>query len=311
MVQENNIKPKIIIICGPTASGKTALAVEVAKKLNSEVISADSMYIYKGLNIGTAKPTKDEQQGIVHHLIDVVSPFDSFTVSNYKNTAQPIINKLINENKIPVICGGTGFYINSLLYDLSYGNGNDNPEVREKYKNLASKNGNKFVYDILKSVDPISAEKLHFNDVKRVIRALEIYENGCKKSDIKDEFIPKYNYFAYSINHDRKTLYDRINTRVDFMIKNGLIDEVKSLIKSGVNRNLQCMQAIGYKEVFDYLDGIISIEELVDLIKLNTRHYAKRQLTYFKKIPNLINLEPANVDNLSDIIIKDIHKWLI
>lgn len=308
MVQENNIKPKIIIICGPTASGKTALAVEVAKKLNSEVISADSMYIYKGLNIGTAKPTKDEQQGIVHHLIDVVSPFDSFTVSNYKNTAQPIINKLINENKIPVICGGTGFYINSLLYDLSYGNGNDNPEVREKYKNLASKNGNKFVYDILKSVDPISAEKLHFNDVKRVIRALEIYENGCKKSDIKDEFIPKYNYFAYSINHDRKTLYDRINTRVDFMIKNGLIDEVKSLIKSGVNRNLQCMQAIGYKEVFDYLDGIISIEELVDLIKLNTRHYAKRQLTYFKKIPNLINLEPANVDNLSDIIIKDIHK---
>lgn len=308
MVQENNIKPKIIIICGPTASGKTALAVEVAKKLNSEVISADSMYIYKGLNIGTAKPTKDEQQGIVHHLIDVVSPFDSFTVSNYKNTAQPIINKLINENKIPVICGGTGFYINSLLYDLSYGNGNDNPEVREKYKNLASKNGNKYVYDILKSVDPISAEKLHFNDVKRVIRALEIYENGCKKSDIKDEFIPKYNYFAYSINHDRKTLYDRINTRVDFMIKNGLIDEVKSLIKSGVNRNLQCMQAIGYKEVFDYLDGIISIEELVDLIKLNTRHYAKRQLTYFKKIPNLINLEPANVDNLSDIIIKDIHK---
>ena len=308
MVQENNIKPKIIIICGPTASGKTALAVEVAKKLNSEVISADSMYIYKGLNIGTAKPTKDEQQGIVHHLIDIVSPFDSFTVSNYKNTAQPIINKLINENKIPVICGGTGFYINSLLYDLSYGNGNDNPEVREKYKNLASKNGNKYVYDILKSVDPISAEKLHFNDVKRVIRALEIYENGCKKSDIKDEFIPKYNYFAYSINHDRKTLYDRINTRVDIMIKNGLIDEVKSLIKSGVNRNLQCMQAIGYKEVFDYLDGIISIEELVDLIKLNTRHYAKRQVTYFKKIPNLINLEPTNVDNLSDIIIKDIHK---
>ena len=308
MVQENNIKPKIIIICGPTASGKTALAVEVAKKLNSEVISADSMYIYKGLNIGTAKPTKDEQQGIVHHLIDIVSPFDSFTVSNYKNTAQPIINKLINENKIPVICGGTGFYINSLLYDLSYGNGNDNPEVREKYKNLASKNGNKYVYDILKSVDPISTEKLHFNDVKRVIRALEIYENGCKKSDIKDEFIPKYNYFAYSINHDRKTLYDRINTRVDIMIKNGLIDEVKSLIKSGVNRNLQCMQAIGYKEVFDYLDGIISIEELVDLIKLNTRHYAKRQVTYFKKIPNLINLEPTNVDNLSDIIIKDIHK---
>lgn len=308
MVQENNIKPKIIIICGPTASGKTALAVEVAKKLNSEVISADSMYIYKGLNIGTAKPTKYEQQGIIHHLIDVVSPFDSFTVNNYKNTAQPIINKLINENKIPVICGGTGFYINALLYDLSYGNGNDNPEVREKYKNLASKNGNKYVYDILKSVDPISAEKLHFNDVKRVIRALEIYESGCKKSDIKDEFIPKYNYFAYSINHDRETLYDRINTRVDIMIKNGLIDEVKSLIKSGVNRNLQCMQAIGYKEVFDYLDGIISIEELVDLIKLNTRHYAKRQLTYFKKIPNLINLEPANVDNLSDIIIKDIHK---
>lgn len=306
MVQENSIKPKIIIICGPTASGKTALAVEVAKKLNSEVISADSMYIYKGLDIGTAKPDEIEMQGVKHHMINVVNANENFTVSDYKNLAEPILKNLINEGKTPVICGGTGFYINSLLYDLSYGNGNDNAEVREKYKKLAQENGNEFVYNILKEVDAESAQKLHYNDLKRVIRALEIYENGCKKSDIKDDFTPKYDYLAYTINHPREVLYDRINQRVDIMLNNGLIDEIKGLLSSGIDKSNQCMQGIGYKEILDYFDGNITLEQAIETIKLNTRHYAKRQITFFKRTEGLRNLTPSSIENMAETILKDL-----
>ena len=307
MVQENYLKPKIIIICGATASGKTKLAVELASALKTEVISADSMYIYKDLNIGTAKPYKTEMMGIKHHLINIVSPTENFTVSDYRNKAEPIINDLLSKNKIPIICGGTGFYINSLLYDLSYGNGNENLEVREKYKKLAELHGNEYVFNILKSVDEESAQKLHFNDLKRVIRALEIYENGTKKSDIKDDFTPKYNYYAYSLDYPREQLYDRINARVDLMIKNGLLDEIKNLLNQGVNREHQCMQAIGYKEILDYLDGDCTLEQAIDKIKLNTRHYAKRQITYFKKLPNLKLLTPNDTKKLVEFILKDIE----
>ena len=201
MVQTHCIDKKVLIICGPTASGKTALAVECAKLLNSEVISADSMYIYKGLDIGTAKPSIEERQGVLHHMIDVASPFDSFSVSDYKLQAEECLNRLFDKGKIPIICGGTGFYINSLLYDFSYGNSAANLEARNKYKELAEKYGNEYVYNVLAEVDPISAQKLHFNDVKRVIRALEIYESGYKKSDIIDDKKPKFDYAAYSIEH--------------------------------------------------------------------------------------------------------------
>ncbi len=306
MVQKNCIKPKIIIICGATATGKTELAVNLAKKLQTEVISADSMYIYKNLNVGTAKPTSEEMLGVTHHLIDVVLPTENFTVSDYKSLAEPIINQLLAKNRVPIVCGGTGFYINSLLYDLSYGNGNENTVVREKYKKLAIENGNEYIYEILKSVDPESAQKLHFNDVKRVIRALEIYENGTKKSDIKDDFTPKYDYYAYSIDYPRDELYDRINRRVDIMIKNGLLNEIDALVKQGINRNHQCMQAIGYKEILDYFDGICTLEQAVDSIKLNTRHYAKRQITFFKRLPNLNQLKVDCIDKLVDKIFEDI-----
>ncbi len=228
MVQKNNIN--LIIVCGPTASGKTALSIEIAKLLNTEIIYADSMDIYKGLDIGTAKPTNDEMAGIKHHLIDVVEPTENFTVFDYRNKAKPIIDNLINNGKIPVICGGTGFYINSILYNLSYGQGTGDLKVREKYKNLAEKHGNEYVYNILKEVDPISAEKLHFNDLKRVIRALEIYESGVKKSDIIDDKTPNYNYIAIYVDFDRQELYERINKRVDLMFENGLLDEIKELL---------------------------------------------------------------------------------
>ena len=226
MVQKDNIKNKLIIICGPTASGKTALAVELAKLLDTEVISADSMYIYKGLNIGTAKPSISEMHGVKHHLIDVVSAFEEFSVSDYKSLATPIVEDLFSRGKTPIICGGTGFYINSILYDLSYGKSCANVEAREKYNHLAKEKGNLYVYNILKEVDVASAEKIHFNDIKRVIRALEIYESGQKKSEIKDDITPKYDYVAYSYDTERSILYDRINKRVDLMFDNGLIDEV-------------------------------------------------------------------------------------
>lgn len=309
MVQKNCIN-KILIICGPTASGKSDLAVECAKLLNSEIISADSMYIYKKLNIGTAKPTKDEMQGIKHHLIDVIEPTDNFSVSDYKNLARPIIDNLLNQGKVPIICGGTGFYINSILYDLSYGNSSSNLLVREKYKSLAKEKGNEYVYSILKEVDAESAEKLHYNDVKRVIRALEIYFSGTKKSQIKDDLTAVYQYSAYYVNHDRSVLYDRINRRVDKMFEMGLLEEIKDVLLQGVDRDCQCMQAIGYKEIFDYLDGKQDLSQTKEIIKLNTRHYAKRQNTYFKKLDGLKALEPASSKQLATRIIKELENGL-
>ncbi len=303
MVQKNSLANKILIICGPTASGKTALAVECAKLLNSEVVSADSMYIYKGLDVGTAKPNEEEMQGIKHHLIDVALFSQDFSVSDYKELARPIIDELLSKGKVPIICGGTGFYINSILYDLSYGGSSANLQARDKYFSLAKEKGNKFVYDILLEKDRESAEKLHFNDLKRVVRALEIFESGKKKSDFKDELIPKYNYDAYTINFNREILYNRINSRVDIMINNGLIDEVKSLVSNGISIDNQCMQAIGYKEMLQYLAGDISLNDAIELIKLNTRHYAKRQITFFKRLNGLNYLEPKDVKLLAKEIV--------
>ena len=306
MVQENSLS-QLLIICGPTASGKSELAAECAKMLGSEVISADSMYIYKGLDIGTAKPVKEEMRGVTHHMIDVADFFSSFTVSDYERTALPVVKSLISRGKVPVICGGTGFYINSLLYDFSYGNGQCAPLVREKYKALAEIFGNEYVYGILQRCDPETAKKLHHNDVKRVIRALEIFENGIKKSDITDELIPRFSYSAYCIDYPREKLYERIDKRVDKMIACGLVEEVKKLIEAGVTSKNQCMQGIGYKETYAYLTGKCTLEEAADAIKLNTRHYAKRQITFFKKLPGLVFLQPDLPEINAQRIIK---QWI-
>lgn len=307
MVQENNLK-KAIIICGPTASGKTDLAVECAKLLNSEVVSADSLYVYKKLDIGTAKPSQQEMQGIKHHMIDIIDPTEEFSVSEYKNLAQPILERLFSLNKIPIICGGTGFYINSLLYNFSYGKGSANLDVRNYYKDLAEKFGNLHVYNILKQKDLETANKLHYNDQKRVIRALEILENGIKKSDINDELIPNFNYLAYSINHDRETLYNRINTRVDKMFEMGLLKEVDELLSLGVDFTHQSMQGIGYKELQDYYNGVLSLDQTKELIKLNTRHYAKRQITFFKRMENIKFLTPEHTTEMAKNIVKEVKE---
>lgn len=293
---------EIIIICGPTASGKSSLAIELAKKLNTEIISADSLAIYKKLNVGTAKPSIQELNEVKHHLIDVVEPTDSFSVHDYEKLALPIVNELISKGKIPIICGGTGFYINSILYNLSYGNTAGNDELREKFKNLAKTEGASYVYNELKKVDAETALKLHENDVVRVIRALEIYyATGKKKSEQNDKAFPRYNYKAYAVNRDREVLYDRINKRVDVMLNNGLIDEVKGLMNDGITKENQCMQGIGYKEVYD---AVIenNYDNLSELLKLNTRHYAKRQITFFKKLDGLTMVSPNITDSLNYIL---------
>ena len=299
-------KPRIIVICGPTASGKTELSLQVAKKLSTEIISADSMNIYRGLDIGTAKPTKTEQQTIKHHLIDIVNADCEFSVEDYKKRANYEINKLLTDGKIPIICGGTGFYINSILYDFSYGNGGKNQAIRDKYNEYYQKHGAEKLFEELKKVDKLSAEKLHTNDVKRVIRALEIFETtGVKKSDIIDEVKPLYNYFAYSIDYPRNELYKRIDLRVDKMIDYGLIDEVKGLLNSGITLDNQCMQGIGYKETAEFILSNGNIRDLADKIKLNTRHYAKRQITFFKRL-NVKYLQPINAEKNAEIILNDI-----
>jgi tRNA dimethylallyltransferase len=288
------MKPEIIIICGPTASGKSALAIKLAKTLNTEIISADSLAIYKHLDIGTAKPTSYEQSLVKHHLIDVVEPTSSFSVSDYESLALPIVNDLISKGKTPIICGGTGFYINSILYKLGYGQVEGNLEIRNKYINMAKTQGVDAVYEVLQSVDKKATEKIHKNDIVRVVRALEIYfSTGKRKSDQNDKLEPRYSYLAFAPNFDRQELYSRIDKRVDIMMKSGLVDEVKRLIDMGIDKNNQCMQGIGYKETFDALiSGDLS--GLSDLIKINSRHYAKRQITFFKRLEglNYVNSNP-------------------
>lgn len=295
----------VLVICGATATGKTALAAECAKRLGSAVISADSQLVYKGLDIGTAKPAEEEKLGVTHYMIDVAEPTDDYSVSDYKNAALPILYNLLNEGKTPVICGGTGFYINSLLFDLSYGGVAADLGVRRKYEQLAEAHGKEYVYDALKECDPETAEKLHPNDLKRVIRALEIYEaGGIKKSDINDDMKPRFNYTAIAVDYPRAELYARINARVDAMFERGLVEEVQGLLHRGIDERCRCMQAIGYKEVIAGLKNGDLRSTMSDIIKQNTRRYAKRQITFFIKLPGIINLAPkdATADNVLKLL---------
>ena len=296
---------KVLVICGATASGKTSLAVECAKKLNTEVISADSQLVYKGLNIGTAKPTAEEMCGIKHHMIDTVEPSEGFNVGNYREKALPIMKNLLASGKIPVICGGTGFYINSLLFDLSYGNTEGNGEIRKKYSDFLETHGKEALFEKLREIDAETTEKLHVNDIKRIIRALEIYElSGKKKSEQNDTLISEYDYLAVAIDWKREELYERINMRVDKMFEDGLVEEVQGLLSRGIDEKFQCMQAIGYKEVVFGLKNGDLHSTMRDIIKQNTRHYAKRQIVFFKKLPNIVWLNPkeATAEHIAEML---------
>lgn len=305
MVQENRMKQKIIVVCGPTASGKTALAVNLAKELASEVISADSMCIYKGFDVGTAKPTKEERGAIPHHMIDVCDGRETFSVADYKRIAEPIVKDLLGKGKTPIVCGGTGFYIESLLFDFSYGNACKNDAVREKYERFLEENGKEALFAVLREKDEKSAEKLHQNDVKRVIRALEIFDCGGKaKSEYEEKRLPKYDYIAVSFDFPREELYRRIDLRAEEMFDNGLVEEVKSLVVSGLDETCQSMQGIGYKEVLSYLRGEIDLREAKALVAMNSRRYAKRQITFFKRWENLRYICPQKETNAVREVLK-------
>lgn len=301
MVQENRLNPeknrKIIVVCGPTASGKTALAVEIALKFGGEIVSADSVSVYKGLDIGSAKPSEEEKKGVPHYLIDVASPKDSFSVGDYEELAVPTVEDILDRGKIPIICGGTGFYVNSILYRMSYGLSKGDAAIRQKYEQAADEKGRDYVYSVLKEKDPETAGKLHPNDLVRVIRALEIFDaTGVKKSDIKDEMIPRYDFIALMPTMPREALYERINSRVDNMMSCGLTSEVKGLIESGVTPDDQCMQGIGYKETAEAI--LSGTKVATELIKMNTRRYAKRQITFFKRFQNLYPIDFTSDDKI-------------
>lgn len=296
---------KVLVICGATASGKTALSVNCAKQLNTEIISADSMLVYKGLDVGTAKPTIDERNGVKHHLIDVVSPKESFSVSDYEAKALPIVENLLLQGKTPIICGGTGFYINALLYKSQFGNVAADEKLRAEYEKLQETHGKEYLHALLREKDPQSAEKLHVNDVKRVIRALEIYDlTGRPKSEQSDLPLPRFDFVAVSIDYPRETLYERINLRVEEMFKNGLLQEVQTLLEDGVDLSMQCMQGIGYKEVVEGKMHGSSEESIKEEIKKNTRNYAKRQITFFKRLQNHVCLSPnqATIENVLKLL---------
>lgn len=303
-----------IIILGPTASGKTSVSIKLAKLLNTEIINADSMQIYKELNIGTAKPSLSEQYNVKHHLLDFVDPKESFSVEQYKNLAMPIIKDLIKNKKVPIIVGGTGFYIESLINNYTYGKSVKDETIRQKYNDLAKTNGNEYVYNILKQIDPVSAEKIHCNDLKRTIRAIEIFETtGIKKSEIDNNLTnmqSEINPLIIALNWNREELYSRINKRVEIMLKNGLINEVKHLLSLGITLNNQCMQGIGYKEIISYLNGEMSLSDATELIKQSTRRYAKRQITWFKRITNAVwfNLSECSEQDVIDYCLKEIKK---
>ena len=289
-------KPKVIVICGPTASGKTSLSISLAKKINGEIVSCDSMQIYKEMDIGSAKPTVEEMQEIKHYLVDFVSPEKRYSVSEYKEDASKAIEEIINKGKTPIIVGGTRLYLNSLIYNIQYNEMEVDLNYRRELEKEAEEYGLEVLYNRAKEIDPEAMEKVSANDKKRITRVLEIYNaTGRNKTELEKKSrkeVP-YNYLIFGINMERSILYDRINKRVDIMLEQGLIEEVKNLINKYSNMPT-AMQGLGYKEVKEFLDGNISKEEMIEKIKMETRRYAKRQITWFKRIENIIWLDGLN-----------------
>jgi len=303
---------KLLIIAGPTAVGKTEISINVAKKLNGEILSADSMQIYKHMDIGSAKISKEEMEGIPHYLIDIIDPHESFTVSDYKSHAESSIDAIISKGKLPVVVGGTGLYINSLIYNYTFTEAAKDEEYRKHLDQLAAEKGKEYVHEMLKEVDIDSYNRLYPNDLKRVVRALEVFKITGKtiseftaNENIYD--IP-YDIKYYVLTMGRANLYERINKRVDIMLKRGLIDEVIKLKKMGYNANMQSMKGIGYKEILYYLEGKIPLDEAVEMIKQGSRNYAKRQLTWFRKDERVIWIDKdkfSSDEEIIDFIVRD------
>ncbi len=303
-------KNKVIVICGPTASGKTALSIALAKKINGEIISCDSMQIYQDMDIGTAKPTLDEMQGIKHYLIDCVSPKERYSVADYKIEAKKAIKEIIKKGKMPIIVGGTGLYLDSLIYEIDYQDIEFDEAYRKELEKEVEENGLENLYEKAKQIDVKAIEKISKNDKKRILRILEIYHaTGKTKTEQEIESRKReveYDYKVYALNWDREKLYERINKRVDIMIEQGLIEEVKQILNK-YDTFPTAMQGLGYKEVVEYLEGNLTEEEMIEKIKMETRRYAKRQLTWFRKNKQTIWLNAEDsIQNNINMILKDI-----
>lgn len=280
-------KPPLIILTGPTAVGKTDLSIRLAKEINGEIISADSMQVYRRMNIGTAKITPAEMEGVPHHLIDILEPDEGFNVFLFKELAKRAIEEILSRGRVPVIVGGTGFYIQAVLYDIDFTDNDTDDGIRRELTQVYEQKGAEYLHGLLREIDPESAQDIHANNVKRVIRAIEFYrQTGKRISEHNAEQRVNespYNFAYFVLNDDREVLYDRINRRIDKMMEAGLVKEVQGLMAEGLDRSLVSMQGLGYKEIIAYLKGELSLEEAVYILKRDTRHFAKRQLTWFRR----------------------------
>ena len=292
VIQQNNKKRPMIVLTGPTAVGKTKLSIALAKAVNGEIISADSMQVYRHMDIGSAKITAEEMQGIPHHLIDVMEPWDEFNVVVFKEMCEKCLEGIYERGHIPIVTGGTGFYIQALLKDIDFTENEEDKSYREQLEKLADENGAEYLHQMLLEVDPASGNAIHANNIKRTIRALEFYHlTGEKISEHNEKEKEKgtaYNSCYFVLNAPRDLLYKRIEQRIDEMLDMGLVEEVKALRDMGCHRGMVSMQGLGYKEILAYLEGEISLETAVEILKRDTRHFAKRQLTWFRREQDVI-----------------------
>ncbi|MBQ7636929.1 MAG: tRNA (adenosine(37)-N6)-dimethylallyltransferase MiaA [Lachnospiraceae bacterium] len=300
---------KLVIIGGPTAVGKTKISIELAKRISGEIISADSMQVYKGMDIGTAKVTAEEMQGVPHHMIDILDPKEDFNVVEFSKRVKEIISYLHEKDRIPILVGGTGFYIQSVLYDIDFTDNDNDMTFRHELEEEAKIKGGEVLHERLKAIDPEAAESIHPNNVKRVIRALEFYEKSKGKisEHNKEQRAKKspYEYHYFALTNERSRIYDNIEKRVDLMLDMGLVEEVRTLLKNGVPRTNVSMQGLGYKEIAAFIEGEISLDEAIYILKRDTRHFAKRQITWLKREPDVIWFDKSRMSDeeiLSDMI---------
>lgn len=300
------MKRPLIILTGPTAVGKTHLSIALAKAVNGEIISADSMQVYQQMDIGTAKIRPEEMDGVVHHLVDVLSPMEEFNIVKFQTMAKACMEEIYRKGKIPVLVGGTGFYIQAVLYDIDFTQTCEDKEYRKQLWDYAKEEGEEALHHLLAQKDPKAAKEIHPNNVKKVIRALEFYEStGQQISKHNEEQRKKespYQFLYFVLNQDREILYERIEKRIDQMIEEGLVDEVKALKDQGCHRDMVSMKGLGYKEILAYLDGEMSLAEATDLLKKETRHFAKRQLTWFRREKEPIWIEKGEFKSEEDIL---------
>ena len=301
------MKKPLIILTGPTAVGKTKASIGLAKALNGEIISADSMQVYKYMDIGSAKIRPEEMQGIKHYLVDELEPDEEFHVVRFQQLAKKAMEEIYAKGKIPIVVGGTGFYIQALLYDIDFTENDEDTEYRKKLEKMAQEKGAESLHNMLKEVDPASAESIHANNVKRVIRALEFYKlTGQKISEHNERERGKespYEFCYFVLNDDRQLLYDRIDLRIDKMLEDGLLEEVTALKNKGYTKDMVAMQGLGYKEFLDYLNGACTLEEAIYILKRDTRHFAKRQLTWFRRERDVIWVDKNKYDHDEDKIL--------